>query len=112
MTLCVGQGRPDAVTSSCAVGRVCCYPGRSGAAVSGRVHSSSGNGNKSVSTEVSQQRVALGTSFQPGQAENKQDVNHVFISLWSPLSVIQVLQRTQCTWVHKQGEALCGHLSL
>ena len=94
VTLCVGQGRPDAVTSSWAVGRVCCYRGRSGAAVSGHVHSSSGNGNQSVSTDVSQRRVALGTSFQPGQAENKQDAHHLFISLWPPLSVIQVSQRT------------------
>lgn len=46
MTLCVGQGRPEAVTSSWAVGERCNYPGRSGAAVSGREHSSSGNGNK------------------------------------------------------------------
>lgn len=46
VTLCVGQGRPEAVTSSWAVGSVCSYPGRSGAAVSGREHSSSGNGNK------------------------------------------------------------------
>ena len=78
----------------------------------GREHSSSGNGNKSVSPEVSQWRLALGTSFQPGQAENKQDANHLFISLWPPLSVIQAPQRTQCTWVHQQWEALYGHLSL
>lgn len=99
------------VTGSWAVGRVWCYPGRSGAAVSDPVHSSSGNGNKNVSAKVSQRRLALGTSFQPGQAENKQDANHLFISLWSLLSVIQVPQRTQCTWVHQQWEAY-GHLSL